>query len=65
MKTKNKVMDVYVEFEGGKVNIAINSKLTDAIKKRNYVYFSNMYNTDTQRGEEYTIDKSYYQINLS
>ena len=65
MKTKNKVMDVYVEFNGGKVNIEINSKMTNVIQKRNYVYFSNMYNTDAQKGEEYTIDKNFYQINLS
>ena len=33
MKTKNKVLDVYVEFDGGKVHIEINSKLTYVIKK--------------------------------
>ncbi len=62
---KNKVMDVYVEFVDGKANIEINSGMNNIIRKRNFIYFANMYISEIKRGGSYENKKDYYQINLS
>ena len=65
LNIKNKVMDVYVEFVDGKANIEINFGMNDLIRKRNFIYFANMYISEIKRGGSYKRKKDYYQINLS
>ncbi len=43
-------MDVYVKFIDGKANIEINSGMNDIIRKRNFIYFTNMYISEIKRG---------------